>query len=187
MRTVRHLLCWMAAAALAAAAFPLLAQTPLRVGDPAPLFSGHDQDGKSWKLSRHIGKKLVLLYFYPKDNTAGCTAEACGLRDNMPALRQLGADVVGVSRDGKESHKKFIFKYNLDFPLLTDHGGRLADAYGARMAGNDKMDRRVSFLIGLNGRILHVTDSPDPAVHLKEMMAAIVNLKSKAQPGEAPL
>ena len=121
----------------------------------------------------------MLLYFYPKDNTAGCTDEACKLRDNLVELKQVGVDVVGVSFDGRDSHKEFAFRNNLSFPLLADTSGEIADAYGARMGEDKKMDRRVSFLIGLDGRIIHVTDSPNPAVHLKEMMAAIAKLTGK--------
>jgi peroxiredoxin Q/BCP len=125
---------------------------------------------------------VVLLYFYPKDDTRGCTTEACSLRDNMVDFKAAGVDVVGVSFDGKESHKRFIFKYNLNFPLLADTSGAIADAYGARVEEDKKMDRRISFLIGLDGKILHVTDSPDPAVHLKEMREAIGQLKGKVSP-----
>jgi thioredoxin-dependent peroxiredoxin len=159
-----------------AAALPLLAEplpTPPLVGQKAPLFSGRDQDGKCWKLSHHIGKRAVFLYFYDKDDTAACTAEACSLRDNMYELRQQGVDVVGVSFDNKEAHENFVFKYNLDFPLLADTCGNIADAYGVRVDPDRKMDRRVSFLIGLDGKIVHVTDSPDPHVHLKELATAM--------------
>jgi len=124
----------------------------------------------------------VLLYFYPKDDTRGCTAEACSLRDNMVDFKEAGVEVVGVSFDPKDSHKKFIFKYNLNFPLLADTSGSIADAYGARMGKDKEMDRRISFLIGLDGKILHVTDSPDPAVHLKEIKAEIAKLKGKVTP-----
>ena len=182
MKTFRHLLCWVSLFAFAAAAPPLLAGPHLKVGDAAPPVSGHDQDGKSWTLAGHLRKSVVLLYFYPKDETPGCTAEACSLRDNMADFKAAGVEVVGVSFDPKSSHKQFVFKYNLDFPLLADTGGSIADAYGARLGPDKKMDRRVSFLIGLDGRILHVTDSPDPAVHLKEMKAAIAKLKGKASP-----
>jgi thioredoxin-dependent peroxiredoxin len=181
MKTFRHLLCWFSAAALAAA-LPLRAETFLKVGDEAPQFWCQDQDGNHWKLSDHVGKKVVFLYFYPKDDTAGCTAEACSLRDNMFELRQEGVDVVGVSFDDKDTHKNFIFKYNLDFPLLADTNGVLADAYGVRKGADKKMDRRVSFLIGLDGKIIHVTDSPDPGAHVKELALAMAKLRGKVSP-----
>jgi peroxiredoxin Q/BCP len=179
MKTSRHILCWISAAALASASLPMYGEASLKVGQVAPRFSGHDQDGHTWKLSHYIGKKYVLLYFYPKDDTAGGTAEACGLRDNLAELKMAGVEVVGVSSDGKKSHKEFAFKNNLAFPLLADTGGHIAEAYGARMDEDKKLDRRVSFLIGLDGRILRITNSPDPVVHLKEMASAIVQLKGK--------
>jgi peroxiredoxin len=306
MKMPRPSLCWIFATALAAV-LPLLAEPPppAVAGQDAPTFSGQDQDGNHWKLSDHIGKRVVFLYFYPKDDTAGCTSEACSLRDNMVELKQAGVDVVGVSFDDQDTHKNFIFKYNLNFPLLADTSGVIADAYGARMgehkqtgsatfsvveikdvsalinrwrgrsdpvstflwkslskpeqlllmsyqpstpsteqaqeiivqalnkiiegpgiykdkrfkgislrpettdlikqspkgpalallnrllledaypaalSRNQKMDRRVSFLIGLDGKIVHVTDSPDPAVHVRELAAAMANLSGKVSP-----
>jgi peroxiredoxin Q/BCP len=182
MKTFRHFLCWVSFFAFAAAAPPLWAGPHLKAGDAAPRFSGRDQDGKGWTLSSHLGKSVVLLYFYPKDDTSGCTAEACSLRDNMVDFKKAGVEVVGVSFDPKSSHQEFAFKYNLDFPLLADTGGSIADAYGARIGPGKKMDRRVSFLIGLDGKILHITDSPDPSAHLNEMKAAIAKLKGKVSP-----
>src|ERR1700761_6650462 len=91
-----------------------------KAGDKAPLVEGKDQDGKDWKLSDEIGKKVVLLYFYPKDFTGGCTAEACGFRDSIGDLQSSNVKVIGVSFDSSDSHQKFIAKYNLPFPLIAD-------------------------------------------------------------------
>jgi peroxiredoxin Q/BCP len=180
MKTFYHRLCRMTAAAIVAAAVPLLANPlPLMVGDKAPEVAGHDQDSHKWDLKKDLGKEVVLLYFYPKDDTRGCTAEACGLRDKMLDFKQEGVRIVGISRDSAESHKQFVFKYDLNFPLIADTSGDITQAYGAQMGDNDKMDRRISFLIGLDGRIVHITDSPDPAVHLREMQAAIARLQNK--------
>jgi peroxiredoxin Q/BCP len=148
-----------------------------KVGDKAPLVEGKDQDGKDWKLSDHIGKKVVLLYFYPKDDTSGCTKEACGFRDSIDTLKQDNVEVIGVSFDSGDSHQKFIAKYNLNFPLLADSDGKIADTYGVRMTGRS-MARRVSFLIGLDGKIVHVTDSPRAETHLAEMKDAVAKLKT---------
>jgi peroxiredoxin Q/BCP len=147
------------------------AQTP-KVGDAAPLIQGTDQEGKTWKLADVVGKKLVLLYFYPKDDTPGCTKEACGFRDRMADLKKDNVQVIGVSFDSAGSHQKFIAKYDLNFPLLADADGKIADAYGVRMTGRD-MARRVSFLIALDGKIVHVTDTPSADTHLSEMKEAI--------------
>jgi peroxiredoxin Q/BCP len=150
-----------------------------KVGDKAPLVEGTNQDGKDWKLGNVLGKKIVLLYFYPKDNTPGCTKEACGLRDRMADLKSDGVEVIGVSFDSAASHQKFIKQYNLNFPLLADTDGKIADAYGVRREAGKNMARRVSFLIGKDGKIKHVTDSPNADVHLAEMKDAVAKLAKK--------
>ena len=149
-----------------------------KVGDTAPLVEGKDQNGKDWKLSDEVGKKIVLLYFYPKDETPGCTTEACGFRDSIDALKANNVEVIGVSFDNLTSHQAFISKFTLNFPLIADTDGKIADAYGTRMTGR-KMDRRVSFLIGLDGKIAHVTDTPSADVHLSEMSDAIAKLPKR--------
>src|SRR5262245_57496319 len=149
-------------------------QTP-KVGDKAPLIEGKDQDGKDWKLADVLGKKVVLLYFYPKDDTPGCTKEACGFRDRVGDLKKQGVEVVGVSFDTEESHKKFIAKHNLNFTLLADTDGKITEAYGAKMP-NRNLSRRVSFLIGKDGKIVHVTDVPSADTHLAEMKDAVEKL-----------
>jgi peroxiredoxin Q/BCP len=147
-----------------------------KAGDTAPLFAGQDQDGKTVKLADLAGKKMVLLYFYPKDQTPGCTKEACGFRDRMGDLQTNNVAVIGVSFDSADSHKQFIAKYNLNFTLLADTDGKIADIYGVRMTGKN-MAKRVSFLIGLDGKIVHVTDAGNPDIHFSEMKAAIAGLK----------
>ena len=149
----------------------------LKPGDKAPLVQGTDQDGKAWSLKEAITKGPVLLYFYPKDDTPGCTKEACGLRDQMSDLKKDNVQVVGVSFDSADSHHKFISKHNLNFPLLADTDGQIADAYGVRMTGKN-MARRVSFLIDKQGAIRHITDNPKAEVHLTEMKEAVASLKS---------
>ena len=144
----------------------------LKVGDKAPLIEGKDQDGKTWKLADEVGKKVVLLYFYPKDDTPGCTKEACGFRDRISDLKKQGVEVIGVSFDSAESHKNFIAKHNLNFPLLADTDGKIAEAYGAKMPERN-MARRVSFLIDKAGKIAHITDNKDAQIHLTEMQDAV--------------
>ncbi len=151
------------------------AETP-KVGDTAPLFRGLDQDGKVVSLLDFTGKQAVLLYFYPKDNTPGCTKEACGFRDRIDELKKQGVAVVGVSRDDAASHKKFIADHNLTFPLLADTDGTVTEKYGAGMPSR-KMSRRISFLIDKEGKIVHVTDNPSADKHLTEMKEAIDKLK----------
>ncbi len=165
----------LAAMFLASISLVLAAETP-KVGDKAPLFEGKDQDGKTWKLADQLGKNVVLLYFYPKDETPGCTKEACGFRDSMEDLKKENVQVIGVSYDSAESHQKFIANHNLTFPLLADTDGKIADEYGAKMP-NRMMARRVSFLIGKDGKILHITDNPSADIHLTEMKQAVEKSK----------
>ena len=152
------------------------ADTP-KVGDKAPAFTAQDQDGKTVKLSDFAGKQAVLLYFYPKDQTPGCTKQACGFRDRMEDLKKQDVVVLGVSRDDAESHKKFIAKENLNFSLLADTDGKVTEAYGAGMEGRNYMSRRVSFLIDKNGKVVHVTDTQSADKHLAEMKDAVAKLK----------
>jgi len=148
----------------------------LKVGDAAPLFTGQDQDGNAMKLADLIGKKIVLLYFYPKDDTPGCTKEACGFRDRMSELQKDNIEVMGVSFDTAESHRKFITEYKLNFPLIADPDGKIVDLYGVRM-DQKKMAHRVSFLIGLDGKIVHITAAANPDTHFNEMKEAIAGLQ----------
>jgi peroxiredoxin Q/BCP len=152
---------------------------PPKAGDKAPMISGKDQDGKTWTLADHVGKKIVLLYFYPKDDTKGCTIQACGLRDRMGDLKKDGVEVVGVSFDSADSHQKFIAKHNLNFTLLADTDGKIADAFGVRREAGKNIARRASFLIGLDGKLAHVTDVPSADVHLAEMKDAVAKLAKK--------
>jgi peroxiredoxin Q/BCP len=149
------------------------------VGDKAPPVSGKDQDEKSWKLADALKTRDVLLYFYPKDNTPGCTKQACGLRDRIGDLKKDGVEVVGVSFDSAASHKKFIADHNLNFTLLADTDGKIADAFGARRQEGKNIAKRISFLIGKDGTVKHVTDNPSADVHLNEMKDAVARLKGR--------
>jgi len=176
MKTIPFL-CLLIIGSLLLSVTNIFADVP-KAGDTAPLFAGQDQDGKTIKLKSLIGKQIVLLYFYPKDNTPGCTKEACGFRDRLSDLQKQNVQVIGVSFDSADSHKQFIAQNQLNFPLLTDPDGKIADAYGVQVVGR-KQARRVSFLIGLDGKIVHVTDSGNPQVHFDEMNNAISGLKKK--------
>lgn len=129
----------------------------MNVGDKAPEVLGVDQDGKTLRLSDFAGKTLVL-YFYPKDSTPGCTSEACNLRDNYQQLLERGYAVVGVSCDSQKSHQKFIEKYSLPFPLISDPDHKLAEEMGVwgekKMAGRTYMGIfRTTFVISPDGII----------------------------------
>ena len=147
-----------------------------KAGDAAPSFAGQDQDGNTVKLADFAGKKTVLLYFYPKDNTPGCTKEACGFRDRLGELQTNNVAVVGVSFDSAASHRKFIAEYKLNFTLLADTNGTIIKAYDVKMPVMN-LARRISFLIGTDGKIVHVTDAGNPDTHFNEMKEAIAALK----------
>lgn len=156
------------AAALAAIGLAAPAAAP-GVGSPAPAFRAQDQDGVWRSLSDYRGKQAVVLYFYPKDDTPGCTKEACSLRDGMGALLEAGAAVLGVSADDVTSHKAFAQKYHLPFPLLADPGRTIIDAYGVRMPVVG-IARRVTFIIDKEGIVRDVVKDVDTAGHDRQVL-----------------
>ncbi|PTX18949.1 peroxiredoxin Q/BCP [Pontibacter mucosus] len=146
----------------------------LNIGDKAPEFEGKDQNGNTVKLSDYRGKK-VILYFYPKDNTSGCTAQACNLRDNYNDLQQKGYEVIGVSTDSEKSHQNFISKYELPFTLIADTDKKIVEQYGVwqekSMYGRKYMGTmRYTFVIDENGTIQDIITK----VKTKEHAAQIV-------------
>jgi peroxiredoxin Q/BCP len=148
--------------------------THLKEGDKAPIFKGKDQSGKEVTLSALKGKK-VILYFYPKDMTPGCTAQACNLRDNYDALLKKGYAVVGVSTDDEKSHQKFAEKYDLPFPLLADDNKEIVTQYGVfgekQMMGKTYDGvYRTTFLINENGVIDKIIKKPDTKNHTEEIL-----------------
>ena len=171
------------AAALAAGGLSICSaqMAILKAGDKAPLVVGTDQDGKTWNLADDLGKKVILLYFYPHDATPICINEACGFRDSVGELKQANIEVIGVSFNTAAQHQQFISDNHLNFPLLADTDGKIADAFGVHFPGR-KMSRRTSFLIGLDGKIIHVTDSGKAEDHLNEMKAEAAKLKSASVP-----
>ena len=154
------------------------------VGQKAPVISALGSDGKTVKLSAFEGK-TVVLYFYPKDNTSGCTTEACGFRDTHARLRRAGVVVIGVSPDSTESHLKFIDKYDLPFLLIADTDKEVCNAYGVwqqkTMAGRKYMGVvRTTFIIDGQGKIAHVFEKVKAAGHEEEVLAWIkANAKAK--------
>ncbi len=144
-------------------------KTHLKPGDAAPEIDAVDQDGKHWTLATLRGKPAVV-YFYPKDDTPGCTREACDFRDQGEAL---GATVLGVSGDDAQSHHAFIGKFNLRFPLLVDTEGAVATRFGA---WNEGRARRATFVIDRDGRIAAVFDPVKVDGHVAEVKAAVAAL-----------
>ena len=149
----------------------------LKVGDSAPKFTAKDQDGNTIELSHFEGKKIVL-YFYPKDDTPGCTAEACSLRDNYAELLNKGIVIIGVSADSQGSHKKFINKYDLPFPIIADEDKSVIKSY--RVWGEKKMYGksyegilRTTYIISENGKIDHIIEKVDTKNHSKQVLETI--------------
>ena len=150
-----------------------------RAGEPAPDFSLPDQDGRNRSLSEFRGSWLVL-YFYPRDDTPGCTRQACAFRDDRNTLAALGAEVVGVSVDDVESHLDFAKEYRLPFPLLADAGGAVAARYGSlRDLGLIKLARRNTFLIDPQGRIAKVYLSASAAGNSQEVLEDLRRMQSR--------
>ncbi len=142
----------------------------MNVGDKVPDIEVLNNEGKKTKLSDFRGKKVVL-YFYPRDDTPGCTREACNFRDDINEIRKLDAEVIGVSVDSPESHKKFISKYKLNFPLLADKEKTLTKAFGAlKFTGTAS---RVTYIIGKDGTVKGFFPKVSPDNHSKEIIETL--------------
>ena len=152
------------------------ADDDLKIGNPAPEFSLYDQNNQLHSLKDYRGQWLVV-YFYPKDDTPGCTQEACNFRDDILVIRQLNAGVLGISIDDTDSHKAFAQKYSLPFPLLADSKGQVARKYGALFSiGPIKFAKRHSFIINPEGLIAQLYRDVDPQTHSQEIIDAITAL-----------
>ncbi len=153
----------------------------LKVGTKAPEFNLPDQNGKMHSLKDCAGQ-WVLLYFYPKDDTPGCTTEACSLRDNLPKFKKLKAEVFGVSTDSVKSHRKFADKFELPFILLSDENKELVKAYDVyhpkKFMGREFLGTmRESFLIDGKGKIVKIYEGVKPANHADEVLLDLINLQ----------
>ena len=153
---------------------------PVQVGDPAPEFTLPSLTGEPVSLSSFKGREVVL-FFYPKDNTPGCTVEACSFRDSHEAFRDAGAEVIGVSSDSESSHRAFASRLNLPFLLLSDTKGEVRSRYGvARTLG--LLPGRVTYLIDRNGIVRHIFSSQlQPGKHVTEMLARLEELRVSGQ------
>ena len=153
--------------------------TILKIGDSAPDFKLLDQDGIERSFSQYTKQnKKVLIYFYPKDDTPGCTTEACNFRDSSSELEKCGLVILGVSKDSIKSHKKFAEKYNLNFPILSDESTEMIKSYNAwapkKFMGREFLGvLRKSILIDANGKIEKIYESVKPAEHTKEVMGDV--------------
>lgn len=143
----------------------------LKIGTMAPGIEAKDQNGLDHKLNDYLGK-WVLLYFYPKDNTPGCTIEACTLRDNYPHFKKIDAVILGVSTDSVASHDKFVQKFNLPLALLSDNEKKIVKAYEA-----SGLVRRKSYLIDPEGKIAKIYEKVNPAEHAEEVLRDLETLR----------
>lgn len=146
----------------------------LQAGQKAPDFTATDQDGKTVTLAEYRGRK-VIIYFYPKDDTPGCTREACAFRDNLPNFEKTGVEVLGVSVDSEKAHRKFADKYQLPFRLVSDADKAIVEAYGVwglkKFMGREYMGtNRVTYLVGEDGNIEQVWPKVKPETHAAEIL-----------------
>jgi len=154
--------------------------TALDKGDPAPAFEAEDETGRTWSLDDLSGRPLVI-YFYPRDDTPGCTTEACSFQANLPGFEELNVPVLGVSDDDAESHRGFKDEHDLAFPLLVDADGELADAFGVwvekNMFGNTfHGNRRATFLVDGDGEVERAWHDVDPEGHGEAVLEAVREL-----------
>lgn len=148
----------------------------VKTGDTAPDFTLNSQSGDKIRLKDFIGKKTIVLYFYPKDGTPGCTAEACSFRDNYDVFKQAGAEVIGISSDAVESHSAFVLKYNLQFILLSDKDQTVRKLYGVPSTLG-LLPGRVTYVIDKKGIVRHIFSSQFNATkHISEALKVIKSL-----------
>lgn len=151
----------------------------IAVGQKAPDFEGTVADGKQLRLRDFHGRRHVILYFFPKDFTPGCTREACSFRDRRAEVAGLDAEIVGVSLDTPEKHASFAAKYQLPYPLISDRSGAIASAYGVARLGGWLPTKRVTFVIDKHGVVQHVIQSEFSIdMHINEALDTLRRLQS---------
>ena len=150
-------------------------QEGLKIGDKLPLFGAKDQNGNDFYIQSVLEKKVLVIYFYPKDDTPGCTAQACSFRDNYQEFKDLGAEVVGISSDTVTSHLKFKSKFNLPFILLSDNDKKLRKLFGVQ---NNLfiIPGRETFVMDKNGIILMIFNSMSAEIHIEKALTALKEL-----------
>jgi len=150
------------------------AQNPLKVGDKIPSFQLKDQSGNDFDIDQYIGNTAMVIYFYPKDDTPGCTKEACSFRDSYEAFTDKNIKVIGISSDDVESHKNFAAKYNLPFTLLADTESEVRTLFGVKKNAFGLIPGRVTYVIDTKGEIIFMYDSQlKAAKHIEESIKAI--------------
>jgi peroxiredoxin Q/BCP len=151
----------------------------VQAGDKAPDFTLPSQSGEQVRLQDRLGERVVVLYFYPKDNTSGCTAEACAFRDSYESFTEAGAEVIGVSSDSADRHAAFAGKHNLPFTLLADQGGRVRKTYGVP-ATLGLIPGRVTYVIDRTGTVRHVFSSmTNIGKHISDALEVVRQLQAE--------
>ena len=151
----------------------------LKVGDSIPIFILNDQDGNAFNIDSYKGKKVMVIYFYPKDDTPGCTKEACTFRDAYESFTDLDVKVIGISADDVESHKKFVEKYKLPFTLLADIDNNVRDQFGVPKSLLGLIPGRVTYVINKNGIISYIFSSQFNAKkHIEKSLSIIKEMNN---------
>jgi peroxiredoxin Q/BCP len=148
----------------------------LQVGDKIPNFNAKDTNGHDFDSLDIVGKKVLVIYFYPKDNTPGCTAQACSFRDQYEDFKDLGAEVIGISSDSEDSHQKFSQQYQLPFILLSDQDKKIRTLFGVKPDLFGLLPGRVTFVVDTNGIIRMVFDSMQATKHIPKALAVVRKL-----------
>ncbi|WP_339609058.1 peroxiredoxin [uncultured Planktosalinus sp.] len=142
----------------------------ITIGDTIPDFKLTDQNGNEFDIKSVKGKKKLVIYFYPKNFTPGCTKEACSFRDSYKDFEALGATVIGISADSKNSHERFAKKYNLPFILLSDENGKVKRKFGVKNDLFGLLPGRETYIVGQDGRVLYVFNSMNASRHIKKAL-----------------
>jgi peroxiredoxin Q/BCP len=144
----------------------------IAIGDKIPFFTALDNNGNVFDIKDYLGKPLVI-YFYPKDDTPGCTAQACSFRDQYEDFKELGAEVIGISSDSVLSHQKFVSKFNLPFILLSDFDKKIRKAFGVSRDYLGLIDGRTTYIVDKNGIVKYIFDSTSSKKHITEALAIL--------------
>jgi len=148
----------------------------LKIGDKVPHFTAKDNEGNSFDSQNFVGQKPLVIYFYPKDDTQGCTAQACGFRDQYEDFKDLGAEVIGISSDSEKSHKKFAEKYELPFILLSDNDKTIRKMFGVESDFWGLLPGRTTYVVDKSGVIVYVFDSTSAVLHIPNAFEAVKNM-----------
>jgi peroxiredoxin Q/BCP len=150
---------------------------PIKVGDKMPIFGAKDQDGNDFYIESVLHKKILVIYFYPKDETPGCTKQACSFRDEYQDIKNAGAEVIGISGDSQKSHKKFAENHKLPYILLSDKDKIIRKLFGVPSIMLGLIPGRVTYVVDLKGIVQMVYNSMDASQHIPKSLEAIQKLK----------